>query len=303
MSTVIHDLAAKIIFIAETFTEMGRCNSPSLDALAKALGMNRATLRSAIEQGQVSTSLEAELAAKAGFDPANIAWKDTRIEFQVRARDSGPRYLGQDTANNFRTMLRKAHGLPTQGSLVLRQQPPVHAKKNLAQIDFSAAQVGVGEAALPLLVWLFLDVGYHDSGVSYGFRKVRIRLDAVGAGGPKYSDVLGAKAPEAFGSAMISAVGKEFDVFWHISAPSGVLSGSFVSEEQPLAKLWGLSVGDQLVADLSVRPLDGELWVSDDTHLNLVQRQIIKALMAEKLPGSSDGWISLGRQILNVARD
>ncbi|RYE49811.1 MAG: hypothetical protein EOP24_00800 [Hyphomicrobiales bacterium] len=302
MSTVIHELSEKIVYMAETFAELQLCRSPSLDAFAKATKINRETLRAAIAAGTVSLPLEQQLSKVVNFDADDIAWKDTRIDFQARARSSA-RYLGQDTAENFRRMLRKRHNLPTLGNLVLRPQQPVLARKNMAQFEMSGGQVAVEDTTLPILFSLFLDVGFHESGLQYGFRRVRLRLDTPSGKGPRYSDVLAADGTQDFGPARISSFGKEFDVFWHIHTDGNALKGYFVTNETPLARLSGISVGEELVADLSVRPLDGELWVTDATKLSLVQSKIVKALMAEKLGGSGDGWISLGRQTLVVARD
>lgn len=300
----IRELERKLLYIAETFSEIGQCASISIDALAKFAQVSRETLRGAVDRGTVSKELEALLAEKCGFDPSDLTWKDTRIDYASRMRESG-RYFGLDTAENFRRTHRVRHDRPVLGNLTLKGHRPETLNRNLGSIEINAAQTSLEDLTLPILMSILMGRVIHESGLVYGFNRVRVRFDFPQASVARFSSVLASRDNQPIGTGTIRAEGGEYEVVWYVSSARDILRGEFVTSDSPLCELVDLSVGDEFDVDLSVCPYDGDIEFAEASlTTSNEQNAIIKALMAERLPAdvNTDGWLSLGRQHLQVVR-
>ena len=301
----IHELEQKILFMAETLKELGTCASVSIDAFAKATGIDRERIRSAVTNGGVSAELESLLASVAHFSVNDLTWKDTRIDYLQRAASGSTRYRGYDTAENFRRMVRLANRLPVFGNLSLRPSRPVLSKRNLAALSVTAAQTGIEDPAIPIIAQITMNPGFHASGLSYGFRRVRIQFDLAQESAIRFSNRLGFPTPIAIDGRVISGASTEYESYWYLSQQDGILKGDFITGDSPLCELLEATVDEEITAVLAVCPPDGDLAFSGSARdANSAQKAILKSLMAEKLGGSpnADGWITLGKQTLTVFR-
>lgn len=301
----IFEFEEKILFMAETLKELGSCASITVDGFAKATGIDRDRLRGAIENGSATSELERLLATATNFSPSDLTWKDTRIDYLRRATAPASRYPGYDTADNFRRMVRLRNGLPVLGNLSLRAARPTLTKKNLAALSVSAGQTGIEDPSIPVILHVTMNPGFHASGLTYGFRRVRLQFDFRENSTIRLMKRLGYPRAASISRGMIQGASTDFDSYWYISDDGGILSGDFVTGDAPLCELLEATIDEEFTAVLSVCPPDGDLsfrGAAKDT--NAAQRAVLKSLMTEKISGSmsADGWINLGQQVLRVYR-
>jgi hypothetical protein len=90
-----------------------------------------------------------------------------------------------------------------------------------------------------------------------------------------------------------------------VSVEEAFLEGEYASTYLPLWRLEGSTLGEEFIAEISVRPMDGSLVsVQGNPLSDISKRRVVAHLCAARLLGPSDtqGWISLGRQRLRVVR-
>jgi hypothetical protein len=158
--------------------------------------------------------------------------------------------------------------------------------------------------ALQLFFSLILERGYHESGLSYGFCRVRLRLLFERESRVQLNKRLGQNAEIEIANARLSVRGGPHLPEWYLAAPNGVLQGEYLTKS-PLCELVNTKLGDSFKAELSVRLMDGSLCASSGGELpSDVKKIIIEQLFAERLKGNSDsqGWLTLGVQHLQVVR-
>lgn len=173
----IHALLPKLKAMAEVLDELGNISDASLKKLAAHAQINYNTLKSSWLSGRLSKTNEVRLANTLEFDLDHSAWIDTSVDARRRSEAEGHNYPGADTAANFRHMLRRIHDLPTENFVRLESQRPELLDSNLAILDMSdSGQQTASNEALELFFSLVLEPGYHESGLSYGFCRVRLRF-------------------------------------------------------------------------------------------------------------------------------
>jgi hypothetical protein len=303
----IHALEKKIWVIAETFCELGRMQRASRKQFAIGAGIDYDALKTAWAAGRISVELERKIADSAGFDPADPTWVDQNVDPILRGASDNDRYVGRDTAVNFRAMLRRRLDLPGTGTLVrVVNDRPHLADSNLAtfSVDDSGQGGLLGDPA-PMFLSVVLDRGYLPSGVVYGFRRMRFRFVFDEDSPTRVRQRLGKEKVVEINGATITERGTEHHPEWVLAVDTAILEGEYASRAHPLCVLEGSPLGEEFTAELSVRPMDGSLLgVQGGPLSDISKRRIIAHLCAARLPGTPDtqGWVSLGRQRLRVLR-
>lgn len=302
----IHALPAKLRVMAEVLHEKRSIKRPSLKELAAHVKINYNTLKSSRSDGRLSKAIELKLAGCFSFDSEDSAWIDTRVDARRRSLAEGHDYPGRDTVANFRYMLRALHSLPTDQFVRLESQRPELLDSNLAVLDMSdSGQHTVSNEALELFFSIILEPGYHESGLSFGFCRARLRFLFREGSQAKLNRRLGDKDEIEIANAKLSARGGVHGPEWFLAIPDAVLQGEYVNSGAALCQLSGCQVGELFHAELSVRLMDGSLRSSCGGELPYdTKRIIIEQLFAERLRENSDtqGWLTFGRQALRIVR-
>lgn len=300
----IRSLEYKVRIMAETLCELGILQDASRPKLAERAGISYEVLKAAWRTGRLSADVQAQLAEAAGFDPSHVSWIDPSVSPADRS-NSPVQYAGQDTPENFRYMLRHKHGLVVETVRVLDEQP-VLADSNLLTFSIEDSLQGTRlDQPAALFLVLVVEPGYHESGLAYGFKRVRLRLSPGSGPAIRVLNRLGEERPEKIGSATLTARGSSRNPEWFLEVMTGVLQGEFRTKEHPLCKLAGFDIGETFTAEVAVRLMDGSLAAAEGTELLPTNKKaIVEILSAKKLPGACDsqGWFSLGRQTLIVIR-
>lgn len=301
-----HALEWKVRIMAETLSEAGKISSPSRREFARFADIDYDTLKAAWRSGRLSNELEAKLALAAEFDPSDLSWIDENVLPSQRSA-AGPSYPGRDTVAAFRSMLRRRHGFTGTGIFVrVVNDRPQLLDSNLA--TFSVEDSGQGAIAgepAPLFFSIVVEPGFDPKGIHYGFQRVRLRLVLDPATTTRIVDRLAQDKKVEIKNAVLEVRGGEHFPEWFLHVQGTVLDGEYSSRNEPLCVLTGASIGEELRADIAVRPMDGTLVAVDGAPLpDLLKRRIVEILCAKKLPGSTDtqGWISLGLQRLRIMR-
>ena len=302
----IHALPAKLKAMAEVLYEKGRVARPSLKELAAYANIHYEALKSSRTKGRLSRTNETKLATALGFDVDNSAWLDTSVAPSRRSRAEGHDYPGRDSSDEFRYMLRSAHDLPAGHFIRVESQRPSLLDSNLAILGLSdSGQQTASYQALQLFFSIILEPGYHESGLSFGFCRVRLRFVFEGGSRVQLISRLGADAEIEIANAKLSVRGGPHLPEWYLAIPDGVLQGEYVNRADALCELAGTKIGESFFAELSVRLMDGMLRAPCGAQLpGDVKKIIIKQLFAQRLEENADsqGWLTLGRQELRIVR-
>lgn len=300
----IHALESKLRIAGELLAEAKRIDRASRRSLAASAGIPYETLKSAWQNGGMTPDLQAKLGEFCGFDPENPRWCDREVAPPFR-NVPDKEYAGRDTVANFRSMLRRDLALGSESNSRIRAEKPILADSNLAvfAVDDAGQAVAAGEATA-LFLQLMLEPGYHESGIVFGFRKVRIRFQFEAESDATIQRLLGQEHVVEINGAEIRAAGSKFDPYWHLSVPTGYLSGEYTTTSDALCQLVGARLGQPFFAELAVRPADGSLVLPEGhKDLGMEKQRIIQALMATSVSkADSQGWITLGRQKLTIVR-
>jgi hypothetical protein len=175
---------------------------------------------------------------------------------------------------------------------------------NLALLDMSdSGQKTSSSEALELFFSIILEPGYHGSGLSFGFCRVRLRFLFKDGSRAKLNNRLGAEEEIEIANAKLSARGGAHSPEWYLQISDAILQGNYVNTVAALCQLSGCRVGELFHAELSVRLMDGSLRSGCGGELpNNTKKIIIEQLFAERLRENSDsqGWLTLGRQPLRI---
>jgi hypothetical protein len=299
----IHGLDGKLRAMAEVLHETQKIDRASLRSLAEYARINYETLKTARREGRLSGLNEAKLAKAAGFSPKDSIWLDTSVAPSRRSQAEGMDYPGKDTVSEFRHMLRSAHGVPVGHFIRLASHRPELLDSNLAVLDVSDSgqQTDSGQA-IQLFLSAILEPGYHESGLSFGFCRVRFRLVFEPDSRAQLNNRLG---EVNIVNAILSVRGGSHLPEWLLAVSDGVLQGEYLTKD-PLCEIRGFALGEAFNAELSVRPTDGTLRAAPcgGELPSKEKKVIIEQLFAERLKDNMDsqGWLALGIQRLRIVR-
>lgn len=305
-SKIIHGLTRKIDILVDLAFEKRFISKNSISEFCQYCGINYETLKSAKKAGAVSMSLEGKLSNAMEFDIDDHTWCDDNIADSRRAEAAGHTYEGSDTVDQFRRMIRTKHGLQSDYFVMLKTEPPELCDRDLLSVEFTDLKQSTHcQEAINLFFSLVSDVRYHESGLFYGFSRVRIQFSNKFPRQSLITNRLGSETIVELNGATISVQGGDHNPRWWINAESGVLEGEYATRDAPLCTLSDWQFDDIFEAEVSVRPIDGSLKSSDGNELPTREKTaIIEALfrqqMAQKMAGSE--WLALGTQKFNIVR-
>jgi hypothetical protein len=299
----IHGLYGKLTAMTEVLHETQQLDRPSLECLAQYASINYETLKTARRSGRLSNINEVKLAEAVGFNQEDVVWVDTSVAPSRRSQAEGLDYPGKDTVSEFRHLLRSAHGVPVDHFVRLVSHRPELLDSNLAVLDVSdSAQQTESGQAVQLFLSAILEPGYHESGLSFGFCRIRFRLVFNPESRAQINNRLGMIS---IANANLSVRGGSHFPEWSLAVSKGVLQGEYLTHD-PLCDLQGFTLGEAFSAELSVRPTDGALRAAPcGGELPSIEKKvIIEQLFAERLKENMDsqGWLALGIQRLRVVR-
>lgn len=302
----VHALSKKLDIMAEVLHEKGMIQRRSLQELASFVSINYQTLKSSRKRGSLSATNEKKLAQALEFDFERTAWVDTSVPPSRRSSAEGRDYPGRDTVDEFRFHLRSVHGLPAGHFVRLEGGRPEPLDINLAVLAVSdgGQQTSSGQA-LRMLFSLIINAGYHESGYSFGFCRVRMRILSTSSSRVQLINRLGEEGEIGIADARLSVRGTPHFPEWYLTVSNAVLDGEYVSSDAPLCELANFQLGETFEAELSVRLMDGSLCAPDGSVLlSTAKKKIIEQLFAEPLKETKDsqGWLTLGRQALRIVR-
>jgi hypothetical protein len=303
--TELHALEQKIRIIAETLYELGIIKNPSRREFAHVAGINYDALKAAWSSGRLSPELQEKIAQVGGFDQTDPCWNDPSVQPNKRSMSDSADYPGRDTVANFRHMVRRRHALVPE-IIKVKDERPRLLDSNL--MTFAVGDLGQGGALdqpASLFFTVVLEPGYHPSGFTYGFRRIRLRLNFEEKSSIRMKDRLACGSAVEIAGAILTTRGDEHHSEWFLEVETSMLQGEFASKDSALCNLTGFFVGEQFEADVSVRLLDGTLVGQEGVELGSInKKRIIEILSAKKLPNvpGSQGWLSLGVQKLTIVR-
>lgn len=302
----VHALYKKLDAMAEVLHEKGTIKRRSLRHLASFANINYDTLKSSRTKGSLSVTNEKKLAHALEFDLEQSAWVDTSVTPSRRSSAEGHDYLGRDTVDEFRFYLRSLHRLPAGHFVRLESDRPEPLDLNLAVLEISdAGQQTSSDQALRMLFSLIINAGYHESGYSFGFCRVRMRVLSANGSRVQMKNRLGEEGEIRISDARLSVRGTSHFPEWYLTVSKAILDGEYVSSDAPLCELANYKLGETFEAELSVRLMDGSLCAPDGNELlSTAKKKIIEQLFAEPLKETKDsqGWLTLGRQTLRILR-
>jgi hypothetical protein len=303
--TEFHALELKIRALAETLHEKGAILNPSRPEFARFANINYDRLKAAWANGRLSVDLHEKIVKAGGFERSDPTWFDPNVSPKDRSKSDTADYPGRDTVSNFSAMLRKRHGIAAEIVRVVDDRPRLLDSNLLTfTVEDSGQGTTLGQPA-SLFFAMVLEPGYHESGLIYGFRRVRLRLNFDEKSRIRLKNRLAHEKDVKIGSAVLVARGDEHNSEWFLEAEATMLQGEFATRSDPLCNLTGFGIEEQFEAEVSVRLLDGTLVGHDGIELgDNNKRRIVEILSAKKLADAPDsqGWLSLGRQKLRIIR-
>lgn len=300
----VHALSKKVDLILQVLVETKKLSKGTLPEFALKTGININSIKKLRSDGKISKTNAEKIAAVANFDVDDDYWTDKSVPPAMRGK-ADSEYPGKDTYYNFWYMLRQNNGLSTDLFLRLKNSAPEHLNENLACFNISdTGQSTEFNQRLEILYQVVMDAGYHESGLKYGFSRVRIQLKCEKPSS-RIQFTLTETGPVEieFPKSMLIFEGTEYLPRWRLETDNGILEGEFASKAASLCAINGAEIGDKVVAKLLVRPMDGSLRAaSGETMPDNMKRAIIEGLFLETFSEATDGWIVLGSQVLTVVR-
>ena len=305
LTRIIHALAPKLQAIGEVLFEKKAISAASLRALSGHAKINYETLKSAKKNGILSSTNEDKLAKAAGFSQEDSTWVDTSVDPKRRSRAEGTDYPGADTISAFRRALRLAHGLPAEYFVRINATRAELLDSNLAILHMSdCGQQTASDQTVPIFLSIILECGYHESGLSFGFGRVRLKIRPENPS-TRLNNCLGGENEIRVANAKLTSRGAPFFPEWLLVVTDApVLQGEYEPKE-PLCEIAEIKLGEFFDAELSVRLMDGSLQAREGGELpSKIKQAIIRQLFAESLRNKADtqGWLTLGTQRLHVVR-
>jgi hypothetical protein len=212
-------------------------------------------------------------------------------------------YPGRDTVAAFRALLLRT--LKVSRTTTRVSGTPRIRNRNIAwfQID-DAGQARSQETPSELFLVIGFDTAEFEE-LTVGITEVRLQISFHSSTTGRATHILGLHGRQEFRGAYLTARKADMLPEWILTSSQGVLQNEFVTTEQPLLEIAGLTIGEEFTAILSFKPNRAlDVCVSYDEPLNIVKRRIIGALFVESLEEcpDRDGWITLGVQKMMLVR-
>ncbi len=172
----VYRLAEKLAELARCLADAGILPDSEFHTLSHAIGENYRTLRSAETSGRVSIKIEAAICKIGNFHASDTAWVDSNMTEAQRSEVSKD-YSGKDDIQDFKAhLLRIWAGIPNY--LRMKGEMPWSVNPEWLSHEISDCGQATVEGS-PLPIFLESDFGqfFHESGIQFGMRRVRIRLD------------------------------------------------------------------------------------------------------------------------------
>lgn len=300
----IHALSRKIDLILAALVEKGKLKRETLPEFAQLTGININTLKKARSYGRITRTNAEKISETANFDIEDDNWMDKSIPPPLRGKAPSD-YSGKDTTQNFWFMLRQCNGLSTDLFVRLYSNAPEHLSENLACFNITdTGQTTEFNQEIEILYQIIMDAGYHETGLKFGFSRVRVQLNSEKSSKKiKFTDTETKSSDIELDGCVLVFDGTPHLPRWRLEAGKGILEGEFTSKATSLCAIGGAEIGDKLFAKLLVRPMDGSLQTATGEAMpDSMKRVILEGLFLEKLTEATDGWIVLGLQQLTVVR-
>lgn len=302
----IRHLDQKLKTLAEFACHIGKCDSSSIVCLEKAAGFGSSTLHNSGASQRITPYVERRLADFIQFDLSHYSWRDTSVRDKDRL-NPGEGYKGSDCAEHFEAYIKSIYEKIGKEGRKLYFNPPIHSDTNTLtfSLDGTGQVVGVG-TPLSLFFSIVVKPAYCPDGLVYGFTRVRLTFRRDDKTSYFVSNILGSSQKEVrIKNAILEARGGRYNPEWFLRVEGKILDDEYCLTEDPICDLEGISVGEDLIAEVAVNQHDGSL-VDGSTGKALsdsAKAAVLEALCAcqlRELNEKPSAWLVLGRQRIKV---
>lgn len=279
----IHELPRKLSVIAEALHEIGELDGSSRASLARHCGLNIKTLNSACAASRMKKEMQGAIAAASGFEVTSRSWIDTNIPGNKRhlSELQGTR---KDTCDHFKRHLYSELGLAGQARVGVLSETPKSKNADFASVSLTDyGQTASLDTEVHCHLEMSVSCGYLTDGLSFGFRRMRVRFGVLDQLRGKIAGLLESDDKSLNQKVTVCRRGTSSEPYWEITSLEPVLHGEFRTDEAPLAAVEILNAPVSVKVELSAHLFDGSLVTSTGAPLPTTN----KARVIERLASMS----------------
>ena len=305
---VVFQAPEKIDALCAVLYRAGKLTKPDRKALSEAAGVSYSTLKSAVQQRRLSSSLEDALAALGNFDREHPSWVDETVPEGLRRLTNPDTYPGRDTVAHFRNRLTSIW----QGASVnFRANPRNYSAFDPHLTRHELSDLGQATPAgldMQFFLTAYFEPFYHHSGIAFGFRKAAITVDIECSNGAKAKRRFAYPAHAMVRDAVLKGDGMSRQLGWTIERQgeaSDILKGEYSTGDDPLVTVEDYGDGTALTSRVEVNIYDRATYYADASPEVAANKQaLIEQIFCKELPEAEarNGWIILSCQETVIAR-